>query len=325
VHAPLENSGLGATGASLAVATRASNPMSFSALESPVRKPAQYLMLARSFHSSLGRIIGVDPLQGALKDPQGLNAYTCAKNSPTNYTDPTGMKTFGGAGAAGGGAAEEALEQNPAAASRAAGASSLARGSAVEFAWRVKGSNKISSAILSGSVVVSLSSASALSSGQGSYSATREGSSTSSSTPAYKPAPRELIGTSEYYAWRWENAPDSLKNDKGDIYYKVAEQILKDFQELRITASADLRDSSDKAGRLLQVALEQQLRTNPGIESSRAPLMSAAVDTHSTAYLAAGDNGLTWGDRWKVCQTAGPMCFSREGLREGWETWRPLE
>jgi RHS repeat-associated protein len=70
---------------------------------------------ARYYNQRLGRFMSADPLGGDLTDPQSLNRYAYVTNSPTNFSDPSGMNkcayqgtmTFssGSAGCTGGGGA----------------------------------------------------------------------------------------------------------------------------------------------------------------------------------------------------------------------------
>jgi uncharacterized protein RhaS with RHS repeats len=63
-------------------------------------------MLARYYSSSLGRFMAVDPLGGALENPQSLNRYAYALNNPLRFTDPSGLAAngglYGGSGSVGG-------------------------------------------------------------------------------------------------------------------------------------------------------------------------------------------------------------------------------
>ena len=47
--------------------------------------------MARFYVNRLARFSSPDPLAGSPIDPQSLNRYTYAHNSPTNLTDPTGL------------------------------------------------------------------------------------------------------------------------------------------------------------------------------------------------------------------------------------------
>ncbi|MGK2887901.1 MAG: RHS repeat-associated core domain-containing protein, partial [Rhodococcus sp. (in: high G+C Gram-positive bacteria)] len=48
-------------------------------------------MHARYYNPNLGRFLSVDPIRGQLQYPQSWNRYTYVRNSPLNYTDPTGL------------------------------------------------------------------------------------------------------------------------------------------------------------------------------------------------------------------------------------------
>jgi len=47
--------------------------------------------MARYYVNRLGRFNSVDPLSGAIGNPQSLNAYAYVANDPINFVDPTGM------------------------------------------------------------------------------------------------------------------------------------------------------------------------------------------------------------------------------------------
>jgi RHS repeat-associated protein len=49
-------------------------------------------MLARSYSSSLGRFMAVDPASGSARptNPQSWNRYSYAGNNPVRYVDPNG-------------------------------------------------------------------------------------------------------------------------------------------------------------------------------------------------------------------------------------------
>ncbi|MGD0938280.1 MAG: RHS repeat-associated core domain-containing protein [Terracidiphilus sp.] len=47
---------------------------------------------ARYYSSAMGRFMSPDPLSGSIADPQSLNRYVYAQNTPLIATDPTGMK-----------------------------------------------------------------------------------------------------------------------------------------------------------------------------------------------------------------------------------------
>ena len=49
-------------------------------------------MLARYYGASLGRFLGVDPVDGAREAPQSWNGYSYVQNSPLNKVDPDGRK-----------------------------------------------------------------------------------------------------------------------------------------------------------------------------------------------------------------------------------------
>jgi RHS repeat-associated protein len=49
---------------------------------------------ARYFGSGLGRFTSPDPLGGRARDPQSLNRYAYARNSPLRYSDPGGLDFY---------------------------------------------------------------------------------------------------------------------------------------------------------------------------------------------------------------------------------------
>ncbi len=50
-----------------------------------------YYEYHRWYDPSTGRFISKDPFPGIVSDPQSLNGYTYASDSPTTYSDPTGL------------------------------------------------------------------------------------------------------------------------------------------------------------------------------------------------------------------------------------------
>ena len=144
------------------------------------------------------------------------------------------------------------------------------------------------------------------------------------SQSGYTPAPPELIGTRDYYIFRYENAPESYRNATGPEYYRdFGLRKFDDFQRLREGASPELQGFIDRAGVELQVRLERALSRNPGLELSRAPLLDAAFDTHSDAYAAAGFRDLSLADQFRVGQTAGVGDLFGAGIGPGFrEIWQ---
>jgi hypothetical protein len=50
-----------------------------------------YYEYQRWYDPSVGRFVSEDPLAGDISDPSSLNAYIYVEDSPTSYTDPSGM------------------------------------------------------------------------------------------------------------------------------------------------------------------------------------------------------------------------------------------
>jgi RHS repeat-associated protein len=59
------------------------------------QEPLYQIMLARYYASSLGRFMAVDPVGGTASNPQSWNRYSCVRNNPLRYTDPTGTSPHG--------------------------------------------------------------------------------------------------------------------------------------------------------------------------------------------------------------------------------------
>jgi len=57
-----------------------------------------YYDFQRWYDPSKGRFISPDRLAGYSSDPQGLNPYVYAENSPTNNLDPSGLECFSSIG-----------------------------------------------------------------------------------------------------------------------------------------------------------------------------------------------------------------------------------
>jgi RHS repeat-associated protein len=123
--------------------------------------------------------------------------------------------------------------------------------------------------------------------------------------PQYIPAPKEVLGTKAYYEWRYSHAPESYRRDTGPEYYRdFGARKFEEFQEMsKKSESPALKEWVGRAGLELQLALEQRLKEDPGIETRRATLLDAAVDTHDGAYRAAGFCALSWRDKLSVAVT----------------------
>jgi RHS repeat-associated protein len=52
-------------------------------------------MHARSEMGTIGRFLSVDPVHGDTRKPQSWNRYSYVRNSPLNYTDPSGLQLSG--------------------------------------------------------------------------------------------------------------------------------------------------------------------------------------------------------------------------------------
>lgn len=139
--------------------------------------------------------------------------------------------------------------------------------------------------------------------------------------PTYKPAPKELIGTRDYYIWRDANAPPEIRGDNYYLNYGLRK--FDDFQALREGASPELQAFIDRASVELQRSLERALQLNPAIELRRSDLLGAAFDTHSDAYARAGFRNLSLADQFRVGRTVGVGDFFGAGVRSGFrEAWQ---
>jgi RHS repeat-associated protein len=65
-------------------------PFQFTGQQTDADSGLQYLR-ARYYDPGTGRFLGQDPLTGSMRNGQTQNPYPYVVNSPTNWTDPTGM------------------------------------------------------------------------------------------------------------------------------------------------------------------------------------------------------------------------------------------
>ncbi|MFZ0617186.1 MAG: RHS repeat-associated core domain-containing protein [Candidatus Acidiferrales bacterium] len=99
-------------GQEMATQTACASNYKFTGYERDAETGLDYAF-ARYYNQRLGRFMSADPLGGDITDPQSLNRYAYVTNSPTNFSDPSGMNkcayqgtmTFssGSAGCTGGG------------------------------------------------------------------------------------------------------------------------------------------------------------------------------------------------------------------------------
>lgn len=120
----------------------------------------------------------------------------------------------------------------------------------------------------------------------------------SGDTPSFVPAPRDLLGTSEYYAWRNANTPESYQNDTGPNYLtEFAPKYFNKFVQLDKDWGGvfpGIHKWVNATKLELQLALEAQLRNNPALQDTRADLMRAAFRTHPDAYRQGFFGELTY-------------------------------
>jgi hypothetical protein len=117
-------------------------------------------------------------------------------------------------------------------------------------------------------------------------------------TPSFVPAPRDLLGTIDYYAWRNANMPESYKNDTGPNYLtEFAPKYFNKFVQLDKDWGGvfpGIHKWVNATKLELQLALEAQLRNNPALQDTRADLMRAAFRTHPDAYRRGFFGELTY-------------------------------
>ena len=133
-------------------------------------------------------------------------------------------------------------------------------------------------------------------------------------------APWELIGTRDYYIWRYLNSPDEFWHGEGPNYYiEYGLRMFDEFQILRRDASRELKQFIDITAVELQVQLERTLSRKPSIGYDRNDLKEAAFDTHSIAYNRGGFFDLPITDQFRVVRTIGSELFDRRTIREAFE------
>jgi RHS repeat-associated protein len=139
---------------------------------------------------------------------------------------------------------------------------------------------------------------------------------------AYVPAPASVMGTCEYYSWRYENAPASYRSGSGPEYYldfglKFCEGFTAEAASPQASAVERQFIAQTRLG--LQDAHEKQLKANPSIGLSREAVFKAAVSTHGDAYRQGGWGRLTCGEQWRVAGAIGSAWstpgVAREAIR----------
>jgi RHS repeat-associated protein len=140
-------------------------------------------------------------------------------------------------------------------------------------------------------------------------------------------APSSIIGTTAYYAWRdndfnirqtlidtWYNWQPSAP----DYYLGYGDKYIKRFTN-------DLYPELSEAGKAwlegallnLQIAIENQLKINPEIESDNSDFQNFAYDSHVAAYENAGLFKLPISDMVKIVNTPDiDDILSAEGIRQ---------
>lgn len=123
---------------------------------------------------------------------------------------------------------------------------------------------------------------------------------------AFIPAPESLIGTSEYYVFRWAAAPSAYRDLNGPEYLlDFGYANINRFNALAASegASQPLKDFVANTGVALQRNLEKALQDDPSIVERRERLLDVAYGSHTSAYAAGGFGNLTIQDQARVAWT----------------------
>lgn len=128
------------------------------------------------------------------------------------------------------------------------------------------------------------------------------------------PAPREFVGTCDYYLWRHWNflqRHHGCRHRPPDYYVDYGYKYCVKFSlHLRPRLSEEGKSWLDKTRLLLQVYLEQELARNPNVELDNIAFRKMAFRTHPDAYWNAGLRNVPWWfDRFKII------------LEPDWQEW----
>lgn len=118
------------------------------------------------------------------------------------------------------------------------------------------------------------------------------------------PAPRDFIGTCDYYLWRHWNflqRHNSCQHRPPDYYIDYGYKYCIKFSlHLHPRLSEDGKSWLSRTRVLLQVYMEQELARNPTVELDNLAFRKMAFRTHPDAYWYAGLRNVPWSDRFKI-------------------------
>jgi len=117
------------------------------------------------------------------------------------------------------------------------------------------------------------------------------------------PAPKQILGTNDYYKFRHEDFVKRYGSAPPSYYLSYGGKYVEKFSNLKKDLSSQGQKWVDKTRLALQVKMEKALASVPGIELFNEGFQDMAFDTHPDAYIESGLFDLSVTDLFKIGKT----------------------